>query len=370
VGCAWNQVSSPNRGTIADCLAGVAVVGANDVWAVGDYIKGSGVDQSYRTLVEHWNGTGWTAASSPNAGSGDYLTGVAAAAPHDVWAVGHYQGKRGEKTLAEHWNGRTWKIVPTPDLGRFDNYLMGVAVAGSHNVWAVGEYSQHGTVYRTLVEHWNGRSWTIVHSPNVGPSHNALAAVTVGGGRNVWAVGHYERGTNDTYHTLAEHWNGSSWAVVATPNVVGTHNFSRGDGFDGVTAAGRHDVWAVGFHYDDGRAANRSLIEHWNGNSWSVMSTPTVGDRDYPLAAAVRDGIGGVWAVGTYDDTQGHAYTLTEHAAGASWSVVSSVSPGYLNGLQGVGVVGPGDAWAVGSFTSSTSSFASQTLILRYGPSA
>src|SRR5437763_16334976 len=38
----WEVVSSPNVGTLDNHLRGVAVVSANDVWAVGDYTNGAG----------------------------------------------------------------------------------------------------------------------------------------------------------------------------------------------------------------------------------------------------------------------------------------------------------------------------------------
>ena len=57
----------------------------------------------------------------------------------------------------------------------------------------------------------------------------------------MWAVGYTitTDGTNQPDRTLIEHWNGSTWSVVASPNVGGNDNL-----LNGVAAAG--DVWAVG----------------------------------------------------------------------------------------------------------------------------
>src|SRR3954449_4047528 len=63
----WSVVDSPNGSTGLNLLQRVAVVSANDVWAAGKYMGGS----SYRTLVEHWDGTQWSVVPSPNVGSFD-----------------------------------------------------------------------------------------------------------------------------------------------------------------------------------------------------------------------------------------------------------------------------------------------------------
>jgi len=62
----WSVILSANPGEGADAFAGVAVVSANDVWAVGFYEDNVGPSQ---TLIEHWNGTSWSVVGSPNVGT-------------------------------------------------------------------------------------------------------------------------------------------------------------------------------------------------------------------------------------------------------------------------------------------------------------
>jgi hypothetical protein len=65
----------------------VAVIGSNDVWAVGG-IRINGIDG---TLVQHWNGENWSIAPSPHPGSAwNNVYSVAAVPSNDVWAVGDY----------------------------------------------------------------------------------------------------------------------------------------------------------------------------------------------------------------------------------------------------------------------------------------
>jgi hypothetical protein len=85
--------------------------------------------------------------------------------------------------------------VPTKDTA-----LYGIAAISANDIWAVGagNYSTtSGTA--TLIEHWDGTSWTIVSSPNPGTAANALAAVTALSDGTVVAVGtQTNQGTDET----------------------------------------------------------------------------------------------------------------------------------------------------------------------------
>ena len=37
---------------------------------------------------------------------------------------------------------------------------------------------------------------------------------------DVWAVGYYQDTSAGTYQTLIEHWNGTAWSVIASPNAA------------------------------------------------------------------------------------------------------------------------------------------------------
>ncbi len=45
----------------------------------------------------------------------------------------------------------------------------------------------------------------------------------------------------------------------------------------GVAAVSSKDIWAVGGHYDSSSGQILSLIENWNGTSWSVVPSPNAG---------------------------------------------------------------------------------------------
>ena len=97
----------------------------------------------------------------------------------NAWAVGWYEVGTTVKSLILHWNGRSWKRVASPDPSGSVSYsgLEGVTAAPSSRAWAVGSYSPAVDSYRTLILPWNGRFCKPVPSPIPDPPSNILWAV-------------------------------------------------------------------------------------------------------------------------------------------------------------------------------------------------
>src|SRR5438552_2248434 len=128
-------------------------------------------------------GSVWTVVTSPNAGTTNFLYSVAAISAFDVWAIGYdYDASNRQFTLIEHWDGAKWSIVKSPNVpGADKNFLNGVAMVSPTDVWAVGysEEGVQGTIDAPLIEHYDGRSWSILASPFPKPSQfNALYGIT------------------------------------------------------------------------------------------------------------------------------------------------------------------------------------------------
>jgi len=323
-------------------LSGVAAVSATDAWAVGT----SGSQMSHgQTLIEHWDGAHWQIVKSPNPGSiYNSLYAVTAVSATNVWAVGYYVNTTGvTQTLTEHWNGTSWSVVKSPSPASMNNELFSVAAVSATDVWAVGfitRNSANGPVEQTLIEYWNGTSWSVVKSPNVGtsPVLNGVAAVSA---TDAWAVGN--SGFNQT---LIEHWNGTSWSVVKSPSP------GSGDDLRGVAAVSANDVWATGYTFNG--SSIQTLVEHWNGTNWQVVKSPNVGTSPtFSGVAAVS--AHDVWAVGSHNNSNNVFQTLTEQWDGKQWSVVKSPSPGSFNTqLLAVAATSAHDVWAVGHADSNT----------------
>ena len=204
-GSTWSVVSVPTpAGSSSSQLSGISAVSPSNIWAVGSATTVVGTTVVGRTLVEHWNGTAWSIVTSRNATNSNLLTGVAAVAANDVWAVGYTITPDGsnqpDKTLLEHWNGSAWSVVASPSPASNDT-LSGVAARSATDVWAVGTRQDRSgaiPIDRTLTEHWNGTTWSVVASPNVGANDNLLNGVSATTG-DVWTVG-----SSDVFaHTLA-----------------------------------------------------------------------------------------------------------------------------------------------------------------------
>lgn len=142
----------------------VTIISANDVWAVGGY---HGVDALQRTLAEHWDGNAWSVAHSPNPSQvANGLGAVSGTSASDVWAVGTVssfnESHPSPAPLIEHWNGKTWTVSTLPALGQYENHLTGIAAISPTDAWAVGytfTYGQNVTTATTpLSFHWDGSS--------------------------------------------------------------------------------------------------------------------------------------------------------------------------------------------------------------------
>jgi hypothetical protein len=334
----WTVVPSPNVNTDVNHLAAVSALSAGDAWAVGWYRNAAG---QYQTLTQHWNGTGWRVVASPNVGTSyNFLQGVAAVSASDVWAVGYSLGAGFvQQPLIEHWNGTRWSVVPSPNPGGGFS-LSGVAASSATAAWAVGGGP------KPLVERWNGAQWQVVATPSVGGASASLFGVTILSPTSAWAVGRVRQGYGGS-NALAEHWNGTSWSVAATPAIDSTLN--------GVATVGGA-VWAAG---GQGRST-RTLVERLNGASWGVVPTPTPSTTASFNAIAAASATS-LWAVGTQYNS---AQTLIQHWNGSAWSTVASPSLGLVTLLSGVASAPDGTDFAVGGYYPAAGR-QEQTLILR-----
>ena len=318
----WRKV--PHSSTEAT-LRDVAAISGTDAWSVGDRQP---PQENPVPLAEHWDGTSWTAVPvPPTPTGGGELDGIAATSTNDVWAVGDSSGLG---PVIRHWNGTAWGVVPPAAPPGNDHpgadHLYDVTVAPTGQAWAVGLYSNWdnpGPV--TLIESWDGTSWTRVPTPSPGRTGNSLQGASAISATDAWAVGWY---TGDQANVaLALHWDGHAWTQSPMSLPAGNTELQ------GVTAVAADDVWAVGTN------EGRPLTMHWNGTRWNVLpSPPLTSVWLQTVAPASGDG---VWAAGyqmTDDGTVSRPLFL--HWDGSSWTTGTSEEPeGAVYGLAAVGPV-------------------------------
>jgi hypothetical protein len=288
-GSSWSQVPTPDVGAGENALNGVDALASKDVWAVGY--------SGRNTLIERWNGTQWRVVASPNAGTtGDRitLTSVDALSSTNAWAVGSTLTATSRKSLIQRWNGTSWTIVSSPNPGTLGNSLLGVEATGSKDIWAVG-WKNSGNGLRSLLLHHDGTGWTeAAPVPNVGTGDNVLTSISAVSNDDVWATGYYVEDTQ--YKTLTLHYNGTTWSHVPSPNGADGTSILMG-----IDASSPTDAWAVGF---EDRAALDHYVastQHWDGSGWT--SFPSAISRDGSQESAMFDvakapGTSQVWAVG------------------------------------------------------------------------
>lgn len=342
----WRIVNSPNMGSNNNFVSALAAISTNDVWATGHFtIPGTHTDHG---LIEHWDGSRWSLVPNPNPGTRSYfIKAVSAVSPNDVWAVGFSKDQNGNnpKTLTEHWDGSQWSIIPSPNVGT-DSFLLGDVAISSSNVWAVG-LGIRSSGGSALIEHWNGTKWSLVSSPNVGSPFYSLGEARAISANDIWAVGSASD-TRNVFHTLVEHWDGTQWNIVRSPNVGSNNNF-----LNSVTTVSVNDVWAVGTSTNNSHI-NKTLIEHWDGTQWSVVPSPNGRSSNNFLGEVSAASANDIWTVGAYNNTNNVSLTLIEHWNGSKWSIVPSpnfdLGNNYLTGLT---VVSTNDVWAVGGYANS-----------------
>jgi hypothetical protein len=343
----WAVVAVPPTGQNAS-LAGVASTSDSNAWAVGS-TGGEPNGVGAKPLLDQWNGTAWSQVAAPatpgfNTAS---LAAVSASGPADAWAVGRQQNNRSDFTpLALHWNGTAWSVSPSAATALAGQIGDGVTDISRTDAYAIG--GGLGSASTGLVARWNGTAWTRVTVP--APSDDGLAsnltAISADGPDNVWIVGTYSDEISPTFvptETYSLHWNGSTWAVVPMP-LVGSSNVNEEFVFNAIQANGPDDVWAVGSRFNAARAnRSKTLIEHFNGTSWSIVASPSPGTGAALNGVTTSNPANDVWAVGSDLNTAtDQTRTLTLRWNGTAWATVASADVSGTSNVLTSAATAPG----------------------------
>jgi hypothetical protein len=233
--------------------------------------------------------------------------------PDDVWAVG-------PNTIA-HWNGQAWMRDPSALELPGSSALDGVSGSGGNDtldhVWGSGPNDVWAFGLGHLL-HFDGKSWSDV------TARLPVLAIVTGlwgsGPDDIWAV----TAANSPGTLL--HWDGRAWSAAKTPGPSQT--------FDSVWGASANDVWLVGTAFDDQpgfAAVYMGFIQHWDGATWSPVSTGGTA-----VSTGGNSGVS-VWGTGADDVWVGNL-----HWDGKVWSTVDP-SPS-ANPVWGTG---PNDVWGL-----------------------
>ena len=368
----WNIVTSPGTGG-DDVALGSACANASECWSVGVSIANINSNATFGALIQAWDGRSWALEPSPaqpaNEGSG--LFGVTCAASSDCWAVGTVLGAAGNPagTLTEHWDGASWVVVPSPvPNGSAGGILQGVSCVSLSDCWAVGYTTDsNGGPLNVLAERWNGSGWSIIPTAPSGQTFDQLTSVSCLGSSDCWAVGTAGPAQQNPNFLpifpgaagdqgLIEHWDGNTWSTVTSytaPNPEGSY-------LSHVTCLASSDCWASGSTTDSSGSASGTLMERWNGSLWSLVTTPNPANTPGSILAGVSClDAAHCWAVGsagTFGGGGGSGFqpeSFIEAWNGSTWSIQPSpnvTAVSFLNSISCQSV----ECWAVGSAITNT----------------
>jgi hypothetical protein len=173
---------------------------------------------------------------------------------------------------------------------------------------------------RTLAEVWDGTTWAVQTTPNPSARVNSLSGVSCTLATACTAVGNYVNGAG-TDLTLAERWDGTTWTVQPTPNPTGAQSSS----LSGVSCTSATACTAVG------NAGGQLLAERWDGTNWTIQPTPIpAGARGGFLQGVSCTSATACTAVGGYTvSSTGDQLTLAERWDGTTWTIQPTPNPSY-----------------------------------------
>lgn len=390
-GTTWTAAPSPS---LNGYMEGVSCSSSSACLAVGEIFNAKDVPHP---RVERWNGEKWSLVANPMKNSFADLSAVSCSSASACTATGDYRSKSGADTpLIERWDGSRLVVQQSAQPPSQDGSLVGVSCPVSDGCIAVGTVS----FSTPQIEIWNGTSWAMMTSPAVSATLSGVSCTTItactavarplrpsgpavaeqlsgstwtvtqvsgpAGASDVYldgvscplaagcmAVGGYD----SRYHSdksLAEQWNGSQWAIHATPNDPMTPEGS----FTGVSCSDPDACAAIGnFQTSDG--ATIALGEKWNGSQWALTAPlPPSGDTTLPASVSCP-AAAMCMAVGSRQKRDsGQEYPWAAAWNGTRW--VSTVLPGavgsiYGDQLSGVSCVSATSCIAVGSLATAAS---------------
>jgi hypothetical protein len=308
-GSRWAIQPTPNpAGSPQAAFSGVSCASPASCTAVGDYYTVSG----YQPLAEYWEGVSWTiqAVPIPAGAQGGELESVSCASAASCTAVGFAAAAGGESLpLAEHWDGSSWTVqtVPLPSLASGGG-LSGVSCPTALDCIAVGETGGQTNV---LAERWNGTRWTAQTIPRPAGTNMGLAGVSCKAPERCIAVGSEttRTGGGTTTGAVVERANGPTWTLQADAAPAGTV-------LGGVSCPSNRSCTAVGVNIPAGTppVPTTPVAEHWDGTSWALQTVP---EPNGTFGAELS----GVWclralnctAVGDFGRGGARAIPLAEH---------------------------------------------------------
>jgi len=312
----------------------------------------------------------WTNVPTPTFGAGQtqVLDSVSCATPTGCMAVGIMDTTTGAQPIAATFSGGRWTAVPVPaPSGEPDSGLVSVSCPTGNFCVAVGVQSAATTTTiggvtpetapttaTSLIEQWDGHTWTIVPSPTSGKVD--LAGVSCANATSCVAVGTTLTTTAETAVTVIDRWNGSNWTTSQVAPAATTVRLTTG-----VSCATATFCMVTGAQLSPtasttvftGLTAKLFTLK-WDGTNWTTVPTPAppmatlqigyaVSCADPSLCMAV-----GYQVTYTTTVTASTVEGVIEQWNGSSWTATPTPGPATYVELRAVDCFGPTSCVATG----------------------
>jgi hypothetical protein len=300
---------------------------------------------------------GWSVQVSPNppGAISSQLLAVACPQPAACFAVGYSYAKSAGHTLplAERWNGTAWTLLPIPTLPKAGRtFLNGISCAAANRCIAVGfAVTTSAPFVDALAEAWNGTKWAIQATPQPGSGAASFNAVSCTAAGSCMAVGGFSAAQDATEQPLTERWNGSGWAIVPAPS---PQPDNYGSGLDAVSCTAASACTAVGSYFVR-ELADFVFAARWNGSRWATQRQPNPGvqklDEDLGVACASASACTSVGYWTTFSAS--FQQPLAEAWNGGTWARQRTPQPAgnHLLTLNGVSCASTASCIAVGNWS-------------------
>ena len=207
-------------------------------------------------------------------------------------------------------NGTEWSIQETAKPASASSWSFGgVSCPSATACIAVGSLWIKGVRSVALVERWNGSSWEVQPLPLPGSEPSGLSAVSCTSATACTAVGGYavlDTGPTpdaDSGVSLVERWNGSTWSIQRTPTTLA---------LNGVSCAAPMLCTAVWLNL-----AGDPVALRWAGRGWSLSKAPSGLGTDFWAVSCPSVKVCTI--VGEFNGGSGGGYAVVTEWDGLRW---------------------------------------------------
>jgi hypothetical protein len=263
-----------------------------------------------------------------------FLSGLSCTSASFCLALGSAAG-------AERWDGRHWAPAPSPGHPRpAESGMQALSCTSPSFCLAVGLTAANRS--KPTYSVWNGSAWTpIAHAAvPAGSFRSSLMAVSCRSPKFCVAAGSFDPVKKEEIQGLAEIWNGTKWTVARVRQRVTTTN--SGIGVSCATRSACMATWGDSFS---------AFAQWWNGTAWrkAPFAGPSRGEDERSVLDVSCPSATSCTAVGSRHTGARGVVPLIEHWNGQRWSIQSPPVPGLGHAaLNGVSCTAPTVCTAVG----------------------